>query len=214
MPLPAAIAAVVATAGAVIAGIYAAMPESGQRIAREEFDRVARPYLEGYAKDVLQNALKSIGLPMDLDEDGAITPASVTRAINEGPLAGTGIELTNVFSREACKRDLVRIGLQRAAAAYGVEIHDTSAEGLKEALKAHISQQFSEQLAAGAGEWLDAVPELVELSRQLASAVRQGLIDEQGNYVAPELYSDPYHVSLRERQQRYAEKHGRVWVDR
>lgn len=210
MPAPlAAAAAVIAAATAAIYATYQALPDSVKDITKEEFERAAKPHMDSYLKSVMSSALERIGLPLDPEQ--GITPKSITDAINAGPLAGTGIELTNVFDKEQCKKDLIRIGLRQAAAAYGVELKDTSAEGLKAAIKEQISTQINEQLAEGAGPWLDLCPDLVDLSRELASAVRRGLIDGNGNLIEPELASDEYHVNLRERQARYRQGHSRHW---
>lgn len=208
----AAIASVVAAATAVVVAVYAALPEAAKDVAREEFERMMQGKTDDYLKSIMAGAFEKIGLPLDPDE--GINPQTITAALNDGPLAGTGIELTNVFDKEACKKDLMRVALQQALQAYGVQIKDTSADGLKAALRDHISNQISEQIAAGAGEWLDACPDLVDLSRELASAVKRGWVDESGNLLDPtqEVATDEYHVNLRERQRRYAEKHTRQWV--
>lgn len=210
----AAVAAVVAAAAAVVASVYSLLPEAVKDIGREEFDRATRGDMDEYLQSALAGAFEKIGLG-NIDLSEGLTPQNVTRAINEGPLAGTGIELTNVFDKEACKRDMMRIGLARAADALGVELQSTSVEGLKATIKAHIAEQLDAQIMAGAGEWLDAMPELAELARELARAASKGWIDAAGNLLPTDgsVAMDDYHISLRERQARYAAQHTRVWVE-
>lgn len=198
-------------AGAVLAAIYAAVPDSVKDITREEMERASRGEMEDFTEAALTAAFEKIGLEIDLSE--GLTPKTITEAINAGPLAGTGIELTNIFDKEACKRDVMRIGLARAAEAYGIEVRDVSSvEAIRDTIKSYVSQQLDEQLMAGAGEWLDVVPELASLAREIASAMKQGLVDESGNLVQPGLMMDEFHVNLRERQARYAATHSRAWV--
>ena len=211
MALPAAIAAVAAAAAATLAAVYALIPDAVTDIGKEEFDRMIRGDVEGYQAEAMKGAFASMGL--DLDPEQGLTPQALTDAINRGPLAGTDIELTNIFDRDAVKRDLMRIGLARAADAFGVKITDTSAEGLKAAVKEEISRRVMDQLGQGAGEWLEAAPDLVEVVRQLQAGMRAGLIDAAGNFIAPELAMDEFHVNLRERQARYAARHSRQWVE-
>ena len=66
-----------------------------------------------------------------------------------------------------------------------------------------------------AGEWLDAMPELKELARELARATARGWIDAAGNLIPPgsNVSMSEYHINLRERQARYAARHTRVWVE-
>ena len=205
MPLP-----LVLAAGAALLGtIYAAVPEAGKDIAREEFERILIGEGDEYINSLIQTAFERVGL--DVDPEQGLTPQALTDAINAGPLAGTGIELSNIFDREACKRDVMRIATNSAADAFGLHVSDKSADGLKAAVKAEITRRVMEQLGEGAGEYIDAAPELVELAKQLAAGVRAGLIDPAGNFIAPGLMMDDFHVKLRERQARYYAGHGRKW---
>lgn len=205
------IPALYAAAAAALAAIYAAIPDSVKDISKEEMERAARGEMNDFTKAAMQEAFQKIGLAIDV-EDG-INPRTITQALNDGPLSGTGIELTNVFDKEACKRDLMRIGLAQAAQMYGIEVKDVSSvEAIRDTIKKYISDQLDQQLMDGAGEWLDLVPELASLAREIASAVKNGLIDENGELQAPGLAMDDFHVSLRERQQRYAASHQRHWV--
>ena len=208
MPLP----VVIAAATAAIAAIYAALPDAVHDITREQFENLAKGETDEFLAATMTAAFERIGLPLD-PSDG-ITPSTITDAINAGPLDGTGIQFSNVFDKEACKRDVMRFAMSQALQAYGVKVTDATGEGMKAALKEYISAQIGEQIAAGAGPWLDAAPELVELAKQLAMATKRGWIDASGNLTIPgdKIMMDEYHVKLRERQQRYAAQHSRKWV--
>ena len=207
MPVP-----ILVIAGSVLATLYAALPDSVKTIGREEFERIALPDVNEFTDGLMQAAFERIGL--DLDPSDGLTPQALTQAINAGPLAGTGIELTNIFDRDACKRDVMRVAIDQAAGAFGLSVPDKSAEGLKAAVKAEITRRVMEQLGEGAGDYIDAAPELVEVARQLRAGIKAGLIDEHGNFVPPELMQDEFHVKLRERQARYYANHGRKWEPR
>ena len=207
MPVP-----ILVIAGSVLATLYAALPDSVKTIGREEFERIALPDVNEFTDGLMQAAFERIGL--DLDPSDGLTPQALTQAINAGPLAGTGIELTNIFDRDACKRDVMRVAIDQAAGAFGLSVQDKSADGLKAAVKAEITRRVMEQLGEGAGDYIDAAPELVEVARQLRAGIKAGLIDEQGNFVPPELMQDEFHVKLRERQARYYANHGRKWEPR
>lgn len=204
-----AIQAVLAAGAAIMAAVYAAIPDSVHRIAKEELMRVTAGDVSEYENEAIKAAFEKIGL--DIDPEEGLTPQTITSAINAGPLAGTGIELTNIFDREACKRDLQRVAMARAAEAFGVKITDTSAEGLKASIKEEISRRVMEQLGEGAGDYLEAAPDLVELVRQLNAGIKAGLIDGNGNFKEPGLMMDEFHVNLRERQARYRAAHTRHW---
>lgn len=204
-----ALPAVLAAGAAFMAGVYAVLPDSIQRIAKEELLRIVKGDVGDYENEAIKAAFEKIGLEIDPEE--GLTPQAITRAINSGPLAGTGVELTNIFDRDACKRDLQRLAMVRAAEAFGVSVHDTSAEGLKATIKAEVSKRVMEQLGEGAGPYLEAAPDLVELVRQLQAGIKSGLINGEGQFQAPGLMMDEFHVNLRERQARYAARHKRHW---
>ena len=210
MPLPAVLAAV-AAAAIVVKAVYDALPDSVHTITREQFEDVGKPIAKAWAQRALTVQLQEIGIELDIENEG-ITPYSITQAINKGPLDGTGIVLTNVFDKEACKKDMMRIALMQAANAVGIEVADPTVEGIKAAIKADITRQITEQIGEGAGPWLDACPDLVQLARQLDAARRSGLIDGAGNLVEPGLFNDEEHVKARERQARYQKRHKRRWV--
>lgn len=205
MPLP----MVLAAAGAALAGLYAAIPESVKNIGREEIDRALAGELDDFLNEALTSAFERIGL--QVDPDGPLTPESLTKAINDGPLAGSGIQFTNVFDREACKRDITRVAIAHAAGALGVTPSDMTVDGLRATVKSEITKRVMQQLGEGAGEYLEAAPDLVALAKALDAGIRAGLIDSQGRYIEPGIAMDAYHVSLRERQAKYRAQHTRHW---
>lgn len=205
MPVP----AVLAAGAAIMAGIYAALPDSVQRIAKEEMARIALGDVDEYENEAIKAAFEKIGL--DIDPADGLTPQNITAAINSGPLAGTGIELTNLFDREAVKRDITKIAVRYAADAMGFELKSFDLDGIKAALKEEVSRRIIEQVGEGAGDWIELAPDLVEIARALDAAVKAGRIDAEGNYIQQGLMNDDFHVDLRERQARYRSKHTRHW---
>lgn len=205
-------AGLAAAAAAVLAAIYAAVPESVQRIAKEELARLAMGEVDEYETEAMKAAFATMGL--DIEPSEGLTPQAITQAINAGPLAGTGIELTNIFDRDAVKRDLEKIAIAQAASAFGVEIKSLRPEGIKEAVKGELKKRMLEQLSEGQGEWLELAPDLVEIARRIDEARRAGRMDAAGNFVPPDLAMDEYHVKLRERQATYRAKHTRHWEER
>lgn len=206
MPIP----AILAAAATAIAAVYYSLPEAVKDIGREKIEDAMAGKLGDFENEAMKTAFEKIGL--DIDPADGITPQTITAAINNGPLAGTGIELTNLFDRDACKRDLQRVAMARAAEVFGVEVKDTSAEGLKAALKTEISRRVMEQLGEGAGPYLEAAPDLVEIVRQLNAGIKEGLINaDGGGFSEPGLMMDEFHINLRERQARYRASHKRHW---
>lgn len=208
----AAVAGIAAAAAAALAAIYAAVPESVQRIAKEEMARMALGEVDEYENEAMKAAFATIGL--DIEPSEGLTPQAITAAINAGPLAGTGIELSNLFDRDAVKRDLEKLALRYAAQAFGIELTSLRPEAIKEAVKGELRKKMLTQLSEGAGEWLELAPDLVHIARSLDEARRTGRMDAVGNFVPPELAMDDYHVKLRERQARYRANHTRHWEER
>lgn len=205
----AAIAGVVAAAGAALYAAWQAIPEAGKDIAREEFERVMKGQADDYTNAAIKSGFERLGL--DIDPEEGITPHAITEAINTGPLAGTGIEFRNIFDKEQVKRDLMKLALQQAAEAYGVKVSG-DLDQIKQQLKQEATQRLMDQVGEGAGDWLEVAPDLVEIVRAVNAAVKEGLVDENGGFKQPGLYMDEYHVKLRERQARYLANHKRKWV--
>lgn len=199
--------------GAVLAGIYATVatmiPDSVTRITKEEMARLLLGNVSEAEDAVIKDAFAEMGL--DIDPRDGINAQTLTAAINNGPLAGTGVELTNIFDRDAIKRDLKRLALVHAAQSMGLKLTSLSTEAVQEALKAHAAEIVREEIAMG-GDLLDAAPDLVAIVKMI-DAARKGYKNEMGEQVSkkPLLMSDAA-INNRERQAKYRANHRRVWV--
>lgn len=199
--------------GAVLAGVYAAVatmiPDSITRISKEEMARLFLGNVSEAEDAVIKDAFAEMGL--DIDPSDGINAQTLTAAINNGPLAGSGVELTNIFDRESIKRDLKRLALVHAAQSMGLKLTSLTTESVQEALKAHAAEIVREEIAMG-GDLLDAAPDLVAIVKMI-DAARKGYKNEAGETVSekPLLMSDAA-INNRERQAKYRANHRRVWV--
>lgn len=159
----------------------------------------------------IKEAFLKMGL--DIDPESGINEEAITKAINAGPLAGTGIELTNIFNRESIKRDLKRLALVHAAQNFGITLTSTDTESVIEAVKAYAAEIVREEIAMG-GDLVDAAPDLVAIVKMI-DAARKGYKNEAGEVVdkKPLLMSDAA-INNRERQAKYRANHTRRWIDR
>lgn len=201
-----------AAAAAALAAIYAAVPESIKDITKEEFLRIALGERSEFEKAALSGAFEKFGLTMDGDEP--LTPETITRLINEGPLAGTGVELTNLFDKESLKRDFKRLALEYARQALGMDLPGLSQDAIIEYVRGYIFRKIREQVDSGGGDIIARAPEFVTIMRMIEQAKEAGRMDDSGNFVAPDLKMTPEAISNRERQARYRATHKRVWVQR
>lgn len=145
MPLPAVVWAAMAAVGGAV-GAHGG-PVLIRRIINEVID-------EGELIDAaLEAASERIGVTLTRDN---LTPQGITDAINAGPLAGTGIELTNIFDRDALKRDIGRVAVKYASDALGVKMPQ-SEDDLRELLREYATDELVAQLQAGSGPWIDAI---------------------------------------------------------
>lgn len=199
--------------GAVLAGVYATVatmiPDSITRISKEEMARLFLGNVSEAEDAVIKDAFAEMGL--DIDPSDGINAQTLTAAINNGPLAGSGVELTNIFDREAIKRDLKRLALMHAAQSMGLKLTSLTTESVQEALKAHAAEIVREEIAMG-GDLIDAAPDLVAIVKMI-DAARKGYKNEAGETVSekPLLMSDAA-INNRERQAKYRANHRRVWV--
>lgn len=199
--------------GAVLAGVYATVatmiPDSITRISKEEMARLFLGNVSEAEDAVIKDAFAEMGL--DIDPSDGINAQTLTAAINNGPLAGSGVELTNIFDREAIKRDLKRLALVHAAQSMGLKLTSLTTESVQEALKAHAAEIVREEIAMG-GDLIDAAPDLVAIVKMI-DAARKGYKNEAGETVSekPLLMSDAA-INNRERQAKYRANHRRVWV--
>lgn len=199
--------------GAVLTGVFASVvamvPDSVTRISKEEFIRLFAGNVSEAEDAAIKDAFARLGL--DIDPAEGINAQTITRAINNGPLGGSGVELTNLFSREAVKRDLQRLALVHAAQNFGVELTSLDTESVKEALKSYVAEIVREEIANG-GDLVDAAPDLIAIVKMI-DAARKGYKDEAGNQLdkKPLLMSEAA-INNRERQAKYRASHSRKWV--
>lgn len=208
MPFPLAIAGV----SAAIAGVYAALPSAVQNITKDEFMRLLAGDLGELEREAIKGALLKMGL--ELDPDTGINAQSITEAINAGPLAGSGVELSNIFDREAVKGDLQKVALAFAAQSFGLEVKSLSVESIKEALRGEVSRMVREQIGDGGGDLVDAAPDLVAIVRMIEAAQKHMQTGEDGTRQKPQVSMTREAISNRERQARYRATHTRHWEDK
>lgn len=208
MPIP-----VVVAVGAAITAIWAAVanaiPDSVEGIAKEEFMRLVAGDLGELEQSAIKDAFAKLGL--DVDPEQGLNQATITAAINAGPLAGTGVEMSNIFDRTAVQADLQRIALAQAAQSFGITLRSLKTEDIKEALRGYVSQMIMDDIANG-GEMAAVAPDLVALVRLIEAARKH--YDEAGNYERAPLKMTPEAINNRERQAKYRANHKRTWVAR
>ena len=205
MAIPVAIAGV----AAVIAGLYAALPSSVQDIGKEEFMRLLAGDLGEFEREAIKGAFSKLGL--EVDPETGINAESITRAINEGPLAGSGVELTNIFDRDAVKRDMQKIALAFGAQSMGMEVKSLSIDGIKEALRGEVQRRVYEQIQAGGGDLVDNAPDLVAIVKMIDASRRKMAEGEDGTPEKKPLLMSKAAINNRERQARYRANHTRHW---
>lgn len=200
-----------AALAAVAATVMALIPDSIEKISKEEFIRLFAGNVSEAEGAAIKEAFLKMGL--DIDPESGINEEAITKAINAGPLAGTGIELTNIFNRESIKRDLKRLALVHAAQNFGITLTSTDTESVIEAVKAYAAEIVREEIAMG-GDLVDAAPDLVAIVKMI-DAARKGYKNEAGEVVdkKPLLMSDAA-INNRERQAKYRANHTRRWIDR
>lgn len=193
-------------AALIWSAVSAAVVAIGKERIYEEVERAIKAALDtddlrDYA---LQAAAERLGIKIDPDN---ITPEGITEAINAGPLAGTGIELEDVFDREAVKRDIGKIAVKYASEALGIDMPQ-SEEDLRELLREWVTDELLRQLEAGGGPWIDAVKDAREIVEVIAAyrAYKEGGMRP----VDP----SPRAESNRMRQARYRATHRKIWVPR
>jgi len=193
------------------AAVYAAasmlVPDSIQRITKEEFLRLMKLDVGELEDIAVKEAFSKMGLEIETGKN--LSAQSITNAINNGPLAGSEVELTNIFDKESLKRDLTRIALDRAAQTFGLTIKGLSIDEIKTELKKKVSADVMEQARGAGGDLVDNAKDVVELVRQI-DAYKNALArrEDVGLDMSPE------GVDNRERQARYRANHKRVWVSR
>ena len=177
---------------------------------RHVIDKVMESYREPLEKWALEKAFERMGLT--LNADTGFSKEAITDAINAGPLAGSGVQLSNIFDRQAVKNDLHRLALAKAVEATGLNIKGLTTEDAKAALREYISDRVIEQVGDGGGSIVDAALPLAELVREIRAANRASgtLPGEHPGRDKPTDFT-PAGISNRERQARYRATHTRHW---
>lgn len=207
--MPAPLVALGAALAAVMGVVAASIPDSITRITKEELARLIMGEVSDEENEAIREVFQKMGL--DIDPENGINERTLTDAINNGPLAGTGVELTNIFDREAIKRDLTRLALVQAAQGAGLKLTSTTTEAVTEAVKTYIAEIVREEIKYG-GDIVDAAPDLVAIVKMI-DAARKDYRNEAGDVIEskPLLMSEAA-IDNRRRQAKYRANHKRRWV--
>lgn len=174
-----------------------------------------RPEIEKWAMGL---AFTALGLP-DLTSTH-LTRESFTQALNAGPLAGTGLQLTNIFDKRAIQLDFQRLALANTMAALGVQTSRAGGvEDLREALREWVSDQVRAQLQDGAAddlvkgaqESLAVLAILRAVNKEFRDAQEAGLPPPTGGPTKKPLKTSKEAAQNRERQARYRAGHKKRW---
>lgn len=142
-------------------------------------------------------AFESLGI--ELDENEPINAQSLTAAINA--MLNGEIEFSNVFDRDAIKRDVMREALARINESSGLNLQSLKASALKKAAKRLLNERLREQIAQGAGSMLDAMPDIQKIIDDVESVQNGGIVPSE----APDAEQN------RNRQAAYRASHSRSW---
>jgi hypothetical protein len=215
MPLPVAVGAAVAytiaaarvaallSAGA--AAIDATMEGAGDDSmpayrAYKTFKRYVGGGIDEIERDCLFWACASLGINIDLDEP--LNAYTLTKAINTGVLAGTGIEFTNLLDGESIKRDMRRIAVNHMGESIGIKGAATTHD-LVQGMKSYAVQKILTDKNALAALGIPANPAMLAIIARFGQPNSNDPIDlsEAGQ-------------SNRDRQAKYRASHSRHWEAR
>lgn len=164
-------------------------------------------WMRGYEGPLARWAVGAVfeSMGLDLDTSEGITGPAITRAVNAGPLEGTGIELTNLFDRQAVIEDLTRWGVAKACESLGIS--GETITDIRAALREQLAGEITQQLASEAGDLIEAAPDAARVVRIMA-AVPPG-----SGWNEPRDFS-PAGISNRERQARFRQTSRKHWEPR
>lgn len=169
-----------------------------------------RPEIERWAMGAV---FEKMGLP-DLVEGGALNQGAFTDAINAKIMGSSEFKFSNIFDRDAIRRDAFKFGVQQIGSQAGFEVDDVSEAGLKDAIKGHIMKLVEEEISADeVGELTqDAkdVWEIVQLYKAYKKAAKDGQAAENGG--RKPLINTPEAAANRARQATYRKAHKKRWV--
>lgn len=147
---------------------------------------------------------------LDIDPGEGLSRDTLTRAINAGPLASTGLEFRDLFDRQAVIDDLMQFGIKKVAESFGLgDVSSVSGglDGIKRGIVSELSETIAEQVASEAGELIEGAPDKAQLVAIIAGAVKK------------EGWNDPVDftdkgVNNRERQARWRARNIKIWIER
>ena len=198
--------AYVLAGGAIAEVIDVALEALGLRKDKDAFlhrqTESARKYFE---KALISAAFEHLGI--EFDEDEPVNSYTVTEALNRSVLAGTGLEFTNLFNPESVKSDITSYALGQINERSGgqLNLQSLTTRELKRQVKALLMQRLREQIEAGAGSMLDAIPDSSEITAMIASY-------EAGLNKPLKAGADA--ESNRQRQATYRAGHTKHWVSK
>jgi len=175
----------------------------GQDVYEVIKERLAKKMRE-LGPDILQSAVDKLGI--ELDASGGISDETLTAAINQSLLAGSGIQLDSVLDRKKMLAGFKGIALRKITEELGLPPAE-SPYAIKEGLKSWITAEMVQQIAAESGEIVDGARELLELKKKIDGS------REVGNWNTPVDFSEAG-VSNRARQAKYRRSHKKHWVVR
>lgn len=175
-----------------------------------------RPEIEKWA---MGKAFEAMGLP-NLTGGEKLSREDFTKAINAGPLAGTGLQLTNIFDKRAIQLDFQRLALGMTMQALGMPARSAGLDDLRDGLREWVSGQVRAQLADGAADDLvkdakdliEVVNIIAAVNKEFREARKAGLPPPTGAPPKKPLKTDKVSVQNRERQARYRAGHKKRWV--
>lgn len=211
MAIPIVVAGIAALSAAVAALLATVGKEAAKATLRRNLKK-HKPEIERWA---MGKAWEAMGFGEDVDLDH-LTPETFTQAINAHMLAGTGLELSNIFSRQAVKEDMQRYAIKHAAEQLGITIDHATIDGLKDALQRYAGKVLVYEIEAGAPELLAHAKDVPALTAAIDRLRKHMAWGEQATLAAPyqprALLQDEASVSNRRRQAKYRQSHKRRWV--
>lgn len=152
----------------------------------------------------LRAALSQMGI--EIGEGEPVNEESITRAVNETVLAGSGVEIANLFDRGSVLRALEVVALEKLGESLGFpEIRGLS--GLRDAIRAELAAEVAAQVAEESGDLIEGAPDVRSIARAIAA------VGEASGWNEPSDLSAAGE-SNRERQRRYRATHTKHWEER
>jgi hypothetical protein len=186
----------------VIAGAAAALGAAGA-VSRAYMHRYLRAHRKDIEEWALNKAFEAAGFP-DLTGD-TVTKKSFSDAITEKFLAGSGIELTNIFDRNVLQKDIERAAIKKACEAMGISVSSVSDTEIKDGIKSWVIGEIKKQVDSGGGELIDGAKEIKSI---MAAVVTYRKNKEK---LTTGLDMSEHGIKNRERQARFRANHKRHW---